>query len=224
MRKIIYTFDCYGTLIDWLGGTRKKLREIYPDIDREKIDEVIGYWGEADWRLVSQGYRPYREILREGFEYALEKTGLPYDSSIVSSLVESIKEWMPFPDTKENLVKLSQVGELGIISNTDREFIEASIRNMGVEFKHVIVAEDIKIYKPNPEVFVKARELLGVVDDDVWIHISAYPNYDVIPAKKAGVYTVLLDRYGLKEEGAGYADYVFIDFGELVEKILEEVV
>ncbi len=224
MEKIIFTFDCYGTLIDWLGGTRKKLREIYPDIDKEKVDEVISYWGEADWRLVSKGYRPYREILKEGFEYALEKAGLRYDSDIISRLVNSIKEWMPFPDTTVNLVKLSQIGELGIISNTDRDFIRASIRNMGVEFKHVIVAEDIKIYKPDPRVFVKARELLDVGDDDIWMHISAYPNYDVIPAKKAGVYTVLLDRYGLKEEGAKYADKVFDDFGKLVEKILEEVV
>jgi len=131
---------------------------------------------------------------------------------------------MPFPDTKENLAKLSQAGELGIISNTDREFIKASIRNMEVEFKHVIVAEDIKIYKPDPEVFTRAREILGINAGDIWIHISAYPSYDVIPAKKAGVYTVLLDRYGLKEEGARYADRVFDDFGELVEKILEEVV
>ncbi len=224
MGRVVFTFDCYGTLIDWLGGTRKKIREIYTSISDDEINEIIRYWGEADWRLVNQGYRPYREILWKGFEYALKTVGKPYDDAVIERLVNSIKEWMPFSDTRENLVKLKEVGELGIISNTDRDFILASIRNIGVEFNHVIVAEDIKIYKPDPEVFRVAWGILGIMEDDVWMHISAFPTYDVIPAKKAGVYTILLDRYKIKNTvEAQYADRIYDTFDELVEKIVEEL-
>ncbi len=194
----VMTFDCYGTLIDWLNGAKKAFIELYPE-HMDKVEDFIRYWGEKDWELVNSGvYKPYREILGQGFKYALNKLGLEYSDETIEKLTYSIYEWQPFPDVKEALEDLIDRGvELGIISNTDRDFIEKSVENIGVEFKHIIVAEDIKIYKPDPKVFLKAREILP---NKKWIHVSSYPQYDIIPALKANIKTILLDRYNLKRE------------------------
>lgn len=219
MNRVILTFDCYGTLIDWLGGTRGKIKELYPNLTVKEINRFISYWSEKDLELVKQKYRPYRKILKEGFEYALRQLSLSYDEETLEKLVQSIKEWKPFPDTRKNLMILKEVGEIGIISNTDREFIEASIANINIDFGYVIVAEDIKMYKPNPEVFRKARDIMMISEDDEWIHISSYPVYDIIPAKKMNVYSILLDRYNFSTKSGCYADKVYNDFNILTEKI-----
>ncbi len=218
--RVIFTFDTYGTLIDWLGGLKKSLKNIM-GLSDNKIIEFIKIWGEYDYKFVQGPYRPYREILYISFKKTLEEMRLKYDTHIINKLVYSIKEWPPFPDTRENLLKLKNYGEIGIISNTDREFIEASIKNMDVEFDHVVVAEDIKLYKPNPEVFNKARELIGINVDDKWIHISSYHTYDIIPAKESNekIVTILLDRYGYADIAGKYSDYTFKDFRELADKI-----
>lgn len=219
MRRTLFTFDCYGTLIDWLGGIRSKFRELYPEFP-EEVERFVSYWSEKDFLLVGGCYKPYKEILRKGFRYAIERLRLPYDDEILEKLTYSIKEWKPFQDTRENLLLLKEIGEIGIISNTDREFISASINNMKVEFDYVIVAEDLKIYKPHPEVFRSAKNILQIGVNDIWIHISSYIIYDIIPARKAGVYTILLDRYKFMEmEETCLADEVYFNFGELTENI-----
>ncbi len=213
--NMIMTFDCYGTLIDWLSGAKKAFLNLYPD-HKDKVDAFIKYWGEKDWELVKSGvYKPYREILAIGFKYALERIGLEYDEDVIVKLTYSIYDWEPFPDVKEALEALLERDvELGIISNTDRDFIMKSIENIGVEFKHVIVAEDIKLYKPDPRVFVKARELLPKTK---WIHVSSYPQYDIIPAIEAGVDTILLDRYDLEDEVKELGVPVIKDINDLVK-------
>ncbi len=215
--EAVLTFDCYGTLIDWLSGARKAFLDIYIGRD-DLVDKFIEYWGEKDWELVSSGiYMPYRDILREGFKYALEKIGLEYNEVVLDKLTYSIYDWRPFPDVKKPLDRLINMGvELGIISNTDKDFIMKSIEHIGVEFKYIIVAEDIKIYKPDPRVFKEARKRLP---DKRWIHISAYPQYDIIPAVKAGVETILLDRYGYREDVEKYNVDIVYSLDELVEKL-----
>jgi len=213
--NVIMTFDCYGTLIDWLSGAKKAFLKLYPS-EENKVDIFIKYWGEKDWELVNSGiYRPYREILEEGFKYALEKLGLEYTDATIKSLTYSIYDWQPFQDVKMALEELLNRGvDLGIISNTDRDFIEKSVENIGVKFKYIIVAEDIKIYKPDPKVFYMAREILP---RKRWIHVSSYPNYDIIPAIKAGVETILLDRYNLKSEVNGLNVAIIEDINRLME-------
>lgn len=219
--RVIFTFDTYGTLIDWLGGIKNTLRRLF-SLDEQEINRFISIWGMYDYELVQMEYRPYRDILSDAFRKTLNDMNIPYDQEKLDKLVYSIKEWRPFPDTKQNLLRLKDIGEIGIISNTDREFINASIRNMGVEFDHVVVAEDIKIYKPNPTVFNKAREIMEIKTEDKWFHISSYHTYDIIPAKKSGekITTVLLDRYGYAEEAGKYSDYVYKKFSDLTSDII----
>lgn len=219
---MLYTFDCYGTIINWLEGARKKFLELYPGRE-DIVDEFISLWGEKDWELVNSGvYRPYREYLEEGFKYALEQLNLEYDKEIIDNLVYSIYEWMPFQDAPPVLKRLRELGvKLGIISNTDRDFIIKSIENIGVKIDYIIVAEDIKIYKPDTKVFIEARKIIPSKYHDKWFHVSSYPGYDINPASKAGLKTIFLDRYRLGNELSTEPSYIIYRIEDLI-KIYEK--
>ena len=45
------TFDCYGTLIDWLGGIRSTLASLWPAADAEALGWVMS--GGEDHSLVA---------------------------------------------------------------------------------------------------------------------------------------------------------------------------
>jgi len=214
MHKIVFTFDCYGTLINWIEGVEREFIELYSSIRLAK--KFIKYWSEKDWELVNSGvYIPYRRILETSFKYALDKIGLDYNDDTLRKLVHSIYRWPPFPDVKPTLEKIRDMNiELGIISNTDRDFIIKSIDNIGIDFDYIIVAEDIGIYKPDPRVFLKAGEYFK---NFRWIHVSAYPNYDIEPATKIGVETILVDRYRYTDRGEVPATYIVKKFGDIVD-------
>ena len=60
-----------------------------------------------------------------------------------------MESWQPFPDTVPALRAAKEAGlRLWIISNTDREIMEHSLRHLEIEFDGVTVAEDCRAYKP----------------------------------------------------------------------------
>src|SRR5206468_4275554 len=65
------------------------------------------------------------------------------------ALARSLPSWEPFPDVRAALEDARARGwKLAILSNTDRDYIDASLERIGVPFDHVIVASEIGSYKP----------------------------------------------------------------------------
>ena len=61
----------------------------------------------------------------------------------------TLPEWQPFPEVSEALERVRANGwKLVILSNTDRDYIEASMARIGVPFEFAIVASEIGSYKP----------------------------------------------------------------------------
>ena len=81
---------------------------------------------------------------------------------------------------------------LAMLSNTDLEFIEASIRAIGVPFDEAIVAGEIGSYKPGHrhwEVF--AEQVGGGVGH---VHVAQSHFHDVVPAIELGIPVVWINR------------------------------
>jgi FMN phosphatase YigB (HAD superfamily) len=84
---------------------------------------------------------------------------------------------------------------LAILSNTDRDFIEASIEQIGGEFELTIVATEIGSWKPSPwhwEVFL-AR---SGADREHHVHVAQSLFHDVAPSLKLGIPVVWINRLG----------------------------
>src|SRR4051812_49841658 len=65
------------------------------------------------------------------------------------ALADSLPGWQPFPEVPLALREARERGwKLAILSNTDRDYIEASMKRLGVPFDEAIVASEIGSDKP----------------------------------------------------------------------------
>jgi len=211
----VATFDCYGTLVDWEGGLGSFL---YDKALRSRAEPLVPgrqlreRWEAIQFELIHGDYRPYRQVLAESVRLLCEEQGWPYDEpSDGKAIVRAIRSWQPFPDTRPALERARAAGlRLVIVSNTDRDIIEHTLRQIDVRFDDVQVAEDIRAYKPADEVFSRALERIGEPPEAV-LHVAFGFKYDIGPAGRAGMRTAWVNRHGEAPPGDGRPDHEWRD-------------
>jgi 2-haloalkanoic acid dehalogenase type II len=179
------TFDCYGTLIDWNGGIRAELARVFGE---ERADEQLERYHELEPELEADGTRSYREVLT----VAMRRLGAPVGEE--DALAGSLPQWQPFPEVPEALAEARAQGwKLGILSNSDRDYIEASMERLGVPFELAIVASEIGSYKPGLGHWHAFQERTGRAPD---VHVAASLFHDIGPANELGLPSVWINRLG----------------------------
>ena len=181
------TFDCYGTLIDWNRGIRDVLSRVF---DEAGADERLRQYHEIEPRLEHDGRLTYREVLTE----AMRQLGA--SGSDVTALADSLPAWPPFPEVPAALRALRERGwRLAILSNTDRDYIDASMSRIGVPFDLAIVASEIGSYKPASRhwdtFFARTR-----ADRQQHVHVAASLFHDIAPAAHLGLRSIWINRLG----------------------------
>jgi 2-haloacid dehalogenase len=179
------TFDCYGTLIDWNGGIRRELARVFGE---ERGDELLARYHELEPQLEADGTRTYREVMIEAMRQ-LDAPPAEHDT-----LARSLPTWEPFPEVPTALAEARSRGwKLGILSNTDRDFIDASTRNLRVPFELAIVASEIGSYKPGHRHWEAFFEQTGA-RRDTHVHVAASLFHDIAPANDLGIRSVWINR------------------------------
>jgi 2-haloacid dehalogenase len=208
----VLTFDCYGTLIDWETGIFSALRPILARHSKTIADPaLLELFGELEAEAEGGPFHPYREVLRSvvgGLGNYLRFT--PTEEEL-NSLPESLVHWQAFGDTVPALRQLQQRYSLGILSNVDDDLFASTAAKLGVEFDHVITAQQARAYKPSLAIFKLAEERIGVAPER-WLHIGQSVYHDVIPAQALGLATVRVNRpsrragLGAVKAGSAQAD------------------
>jgi 2-haloacid dehalogenase len=181
------TFDCYGTLIDWNGGIRRELARIFGDA---QADAQLRRYHELEPELEHDGKLSYREVMTE----ALRRLGAPKGEE--TALADSLPTWQPFPEVPAALEEARARGwKLAILSNTDRDFIEASIERIGVPFELAIVASEIESYKPGHRHWQSFFERTGAPREG-HVHVAASLFHDVAPANELALRSIWINRLG----------------------------
>jgi 2-haloalkanoic acid dehalogenase type II len=133
-----------------------------------------------------------------------------------------MRSWQPFPDTRPALTRVRAAGvRLMIVSNTDRDIIEHSLRHIEVPFDLVQVAEDVRAYKPADSVFSAALEQIGEPPERV-LHVAFGFKYDIGPAERAGMKTAWVNRHQEAAPGAARCDHEWRDLWGLVSVAEED--
>jgi 2-haloacid dehalogenase len=175
------TFDCYGTLVDWNAGLAAALGDRALLARYHEVEPVV------------QAERPglsYREVLRE----TARRLGVDADPA------ETLPDWPVFPDVRPELeTARSRDWTLAILSNSDRDLIDASMAAIGVPFDLAIVASEIGSYKPAHRHWEAFAERTGRRPD---VHIAQSHFHDVVPASTLGIPTVWINRLGETAEPA----------------------
>jgi len=188
------TFDCYGTLVDWNGGIRAELEELF---GVRRADELLVRYHELEPKI--QAAKPgssYREVLTITLERLASETGLAVPEGETSALARSLPSWPVFEDVRPGLTEARSRGwQLAILSNTDRDLIDASIEALGVPFETAIVAGEIGSYKPAHRHWEVFYEQTGA-DPARHVHVAQSVYHDIAPAAELGIPTIWINRQG----------------------------
>ncbi len=180
------TFDCYGTLIDWNGGIRRVFALVFGE---EHADEQLERYHDVEPPLQASGTRTYREVMAE----AMLELGAADEAD---ALAESLPSWESFPEVRDALAQARERGwKLAILSNTDRDFIDASMRRIDVPFELAIVASEIGSYKPGHAHWLQFFDKTQAPRDG-HVHVAQSHFHDIVPATELGLRTIWINRRG----------------------------
>ena len=200
----LLTFDVFGTVLDWRRGLREALGVRLSD---DGFDRIVDRQGE----LEQQGFRPYADIVAQSL---VEEVGLPAEEA--ARIGAAAGTWPLFPDSAAALRRLRSIVPCAAITNSDlahRPQVEAQL---GFALDGWICAEEVRKYKPDPEMWRTAARRMRVDLGPAWWHVSAYADYDHATARSLGLTCAFVERAHLRP---GPSDLVVADLSQLSDRI-----
>lgn len=189
-------FDVYGTLVDSVGISTR-LQAFLPHDAAARVAEV---WRrkqlEITFRLTAMGtYQDFDWCTRKSLEHALTQAGSELDAAATSDVLTSYADLDVYPDVVPGLELLREQGHaLVVLSNGSPAMLEALLTNTGLDgyFDRCFSADEVRAYKPAPQVYLHAAGELGRPPADVLL-VSSNP-FDDIGAESAGLRAAWVDR------------------------------
>ena len=186
------TFDCYGTLIDWNGGLRDALGRIFGQSEGTRM--LDRYHAVEALVQAEDSSLGYREVMAEVLSRLAAEDGVDLPLQERDALGRSLPSWPVFPEVREALTAAQRrEWRLAILSNTDRDFIDASIERIGVPFELAIVASEIGSYKPDRGHWDAFFDRTGA-DPSLHVHVGASLYHDIRPSAELGLRSIWINR------------------------------
>jgi len=150
----VIIFDAYGTLFDVNSAAKKCKNKI-----GEKWEPFSNYWRttqlEYTWlRSLMGRHQDFWEVTEQSLDKSMKIFKI--DSSMKDELLDLYKVLSTFPEVKETLKKLKEKNyKLAILSNGTPSLLKELISSNNLEsiFDDVLSIEEVKIYKPHPNVY-----------------------------------------------------------------------
>lgn len=226
------TFDVFGTVVDWRTSVMNAAEIVGRD------NNVSG-----DWAALADGwrgrYQPGMARVRSGelpwtnfddlhlmtLTETLDDLGIQgFDSAALDRLNNTWHRLDPWPDSVAGLARLKSKYVISTLSNGNVSQLIDLAKHGRLPWDCILSAELAKHYKPDPEVYQTAAELLGQPPENVMM-VAAHPP-DLAAAKKVGFKTAFVSR--LLEHGPDRvnnapsyleADIVASDFNDLADQL-----
>lgn len=188
------TFDCYGTLVDWRAGISAELGRL---LGAQHQAWLLERYHAIEPRIQSEHPTwSYRDVMAAVLAELAHESGRSLAAGEEDALGRSLPGWPVFDDTRAALTEAHDRGwKLMALSNTDREFIEASIRAIGVPFEGAVVASEVGSYKPAHGHWRAFYEQTGA-DGAHHVHVAQSHFHDIVPAAELGIRSVWINRLG----------------------------
>jgi 2-haloacid dehalogenase len=194
------TFDCYGTLVDWNAGLRAELERLF---GAEQGEALLARYHEIELRIQREqpGAR-YRAVLAAVLAELARENDRDLAPEEEDALARSLPRWPVFAEVPAELAEAHRRGwRLVMLSNTDRDLIDASLEAIGVAFAGAIVASEVGSYKPahgHWRVFYEATQ----ADRARHVHVAQSHFHDVVPSHELGIASVWINRLGERGDPA----------------------
>jgi 2-haloacid dehalogenase len=193
-------FDTWGTVVDWRGSILDELRAL----GRQKglaldWEDFLAEWKDAykpAMERVNSGEQPWTKIdalYREALDRLLAKHKI--DGLTEPEIEHLNRAWTrtrPWPDSVAGMTLLKRRYVLSPLSNATVAWLIDIARFAGLPFDCILSAENARWYKPRPEAYRTALELLNRRPEQVML-VAAH-NYDLAAARSLGMQTAFIPR------------------------------
>ena len=225
------TFDIFGTVVDWRSSIireGKRLRDTLPGIDWGSFADAWRGGYEPAMGKVNSGELPWTNI--DGLHMQILRQLL--DDFDIHNLSESDVEYLnkvwhrldPWPDVIGGLERLRAGYVVAALSNGNMALLTNMAKRASLPWDVILSAELVRHYKPDPQVYEIAADLLGLSPGEI-LMTAAHP-HDLEGARAVGFRTAFIRRpheYGPVENpdlaGAGGFDLEAGDVGELATQL-----
>jgi 2-haloacid dehalogenase len=209
-------FDAYGTLYD-VHSVVRHCETCFPG----KGTQLSQLWRakqlEYTWqRSLMQRYVPFSQVTREALAYSCAALALDLGRHHEPLMAEYLR-LAPFPEVPAALERLRT--KKAILSNGSPDLLEPLVRNSGLRFDAVLSVDELKVYKPAPQVYELAvrrlqlpKERIGFVSSNCW---------DALGAKSYGFTVYWVNRTGAPVDALGFTpDAQVKSLAELADEVL----
>ncbi len=193
-------FDVFGTVVDWRSSITEQCRE---------LGRIKGL--EADWEEFADAwrgqYRPFMDKVRSGelpwtnldalhrmsLDLVLAQFGLTgFSDSEKDQINRFWHNLRPWPDSVPGLYRLKHKYIIATMSNGNIALMTNMAKNGGLPWDCILGAEVARHYKPDPESYQTAVDLLGLRSDQVMM--TAAHQGDLLASQKVGLQTGFVPR------------------------------
>lgn len=195
MSQKTLAFDVYGTLIDTHG-----IRIALQTMIGERAMAFSKLWRDKQLeysfrRGLMRNYQDFAQCTREALEYCNASFATDLGEQQKQELLRSYSTLPVYDDVKSGLELLAAEGyRLFAFSNGAQASVEGLLSNAGIKdfFIDIVSVDDIKTFKPNPDVYQHFLQRADSEAKDSWLVSSNA--FDVAGAISAGMNAAWLQR------------------------------
>ncbi|WPB83654.1 haloacid dehalogenase type II [Sediminicoccus rosea] len=210
-------FDAYGTLFDFATAAAG-----CADVLGDKAGALTALWRDKQlqysWLRGLQGrYVPFWQVTGDALDFSLETLDLPAKGPLRERLMDLYRTLGTFPEVPGVLRALREAGfATAILSNGSPDMLASVVESAGLDgaFDAAISVDEVGNFKPDPRVYQRAVERLGVPAEAIAFQSSNA--WDAHAASAFGMRVVWCNRYGQRRERLpGAPDYEIRSLAEL---------
>lgn len=203
-------FDLDDTLHDDTAAYRRAARRVCAEVSRERtvaaaaledayVEEIDRFWGGLSARDLSSNVGRVREQM---WRRALERVGI-YDDALARRSAADYNRYrrehfVLFPGALELLQTLRAQGKkLALVTNgfAETHYDKIAVLKLRDLLDEIFIADEVGMVKPDPRLFLRACEVLGVAPERSAMVGDRYER-DVRGAAEAGLMTIWVNVRG----------------------------
>jgi 2-haloacid dehalogenase len=213
MQPEAFVFDAYGTLYD-VHSVAARCEANWPG----KGAQLSLLWRakqlEYTWqRSLMQRYAPFSSVTRDALAYSCAALELELSVAQVEGLMAEYLKLSLYPDVVRTLQALNT--RKAILSNGSPDMLLPLVQNSGLELDAVISVDELRIFKPAPQVYALAVEKLHL--DHSKIGFVSSNCWDAMGAKSYGFSVYWINRTGAPVDRLGFKpDRVLASLNEIL--------
>lgn len=188
-------FDVFGTVVDWRSSIIREGSRFSRTVDWARFADRWRAGYAPSMNKVRTGQLPWKRI-DELHRMVLDELLIEFKLTLTEAQTDDLNRvWhrlKPWPDSVAGLQRLKKKFIIAPLSNGNLSLLTNMAKHAGLPWDAILSAELARHYKPDPEAYLTAADLLGLQPNEAMM-VAAHRN-DLDAAGHLGLATAFVHR------------------------------